>query len=109
MQGERQVNNQKSYSRSRGPRQEERKINTDQVISYLSHAFARAAQKASYQIGNRNHKGTCLYHYQTEFCYLVNEIQRGPEYILPKVIQDANQLIFALENETHTHLIDKKY
>lgn len=96
------------YTRpQRGPRQEERKINTEQVVSYLSHAFMRAMQKSSHQIGNRNHKGTCLYRYQTEFCYLIDEIQRGPEYILPKVIQDANQLIVALERETFTFANEK--
>jgi hypothetical protein len=99
----------KPYSRpQRGPRPEERKINTEQVVSYLSHAFVRAMQKAAHSIGNRNHKGTCLYRYQTEFCYLVDEIQRGPEYILPKVIQDANQMIVALERETFTFVQDKE-
>jgi hypothetical protein len=38
---------------------------------------------------------------------MVDEIQRGPEYILPKVIQDANQLIVALERETFTYVADK--
>lgn len=96
------------YTRpQRGPRQEERKINTEQVVSYLSHAFVRASQKAAHQIGNRNYKGTCLYRYQTEFCYMMDEIQRGPEYILPKVIQDANQLIVSLEREIYTYVEDK--
>lgn len=97
----------KTYSRPPRPRQEDRKINTEQVVSYLSHAFMRAMQKASYRISNRNFKGTCLHRYQVEFCYLVDEIQRGPEYILPKVIQDANQLIVSLENETFTFVDDK--
>ena len=73
----------------------------------MSHAFIRAMQKASYQIGIRNHKGTCLWRYQTEFCYLVDEIQRGPQYILPKVIQDANQLILSLERETFVFVEEK--
>lgn len=98
----------KPYNRGpRGPRPEERKINTEQVVSYLSHAFVRAAQSAIKQIGNRNHKGTTLHMYQTEFCYLTDEIQRGPEYILPKVIQDANSLIAALEKETFTYLDER--
>lgn len=90
------------YNKSRGPRPEEKKINTEQVVSYLSHAFVKASQKVQHTIGNRNHKGTNLYRYQVEFCYLVDEIQRGPAYILPKVIQDANQLIAAVEKETET-------
>lgn len=87
----------KPYNKSRGPRPEERKINTEQVVSYLSHAFARAMQNPA--LRGRNHKGTTLYNYQVDFCYLIDEIQRGPEYILPKVIQDANQLIAALSQE----------
>lgn len=94
--------------RPRGPQQEERKINTEQVVSYLSHAFSAAAKKASYNIGNRNHKGTVLHRYQTEFCYLVDEIQRGPAYILPKVIQDANAMIASLEVETFIFVSDKE-
>ena len=94
----------KPYNKSRGPRPEEKKINTEQVVAYLSHAFSRAAQKVAQQVGNRNHKGTKLYQYQVDFCYLVDEIQRGPAYILPKVIQDANQLIVALEKETFTYV-----
>jgi hypothetical protein len=90
----------KPFNKSARPRHEDKKINTEQVVSYLSHAFSRAAQKAVSVIGNRNSKGTKLYRYQVEFCYLVDEIQRGPEYILPKVIQDANQLILRLERET---------
>lgn len=84
----------------RTPRPEEKKINVDQVVTYLSHAFSRAQQKAIQAIGNRNFKGSKLYEFQVEFCYMIDEIQRGPVYILPKVIQDANQLIVALERSS---------
>jgi hypothetical protein len=96
------------YNKSRGPRPEEKKINTEQVISYLSHAFMKASQKVQHLIGNRNHKGTKLYRYQVEFCYLMDEIQRGPAYILPKIIQDANQLIISLERETSPTFEDEQ-
>jgi hypothetical protein len=99
----------KPYVRSsRPPRQEERKINTEQVVSYLSHAFISAMKKAQPLVGNRNHKGTTLFEYQVDFCYLVDEIQRGPEYILPKIIQDANQLIVELERETFQYVDEAK-
>src|SRR5271157_992718 len=92
-QGERRPYNK----HARSPRPEEKKINVEQVVTYLSHAFSRAQQKAAQVIGNRNFKGSKLYDFQVDFCYLIDEIQRGPVYILPKVIQDANQLILALE------------
>lgn len=89
----------KPFNKSRGPRPEERKINTEQVVSYLSHSFARAMKSLPPSVGRSNVKGSVLYSYQVDFCYLIDEIQHGPEYILPKVIQDANQLIDALSRE----------
>lgn len=86
----------------------ERRINLPQVVGYLNHAFAKAMSKASSKIGNKATRTeldngrvetTLLYEYQVDFCYLVDEIQRGPSYIIPKVIQDANDLIAALERE----------
>lgn len=85
----------------------ERRINIPQVVNYLSHAFAKAHGKVSHKLGGRATRTvvgdkvetTPLYDYQVEFCYLVDEIQRGPLYIIPKVIQDANDLIARLERE----------
>ena len=78
---------------------QQKKINVEQVVNYLNHAFAKAAQKAIPNIGTKNHKGTLLYNYQTEFCHLVNEIERGPRYIVPKLITQANELIELLATE----------
>lgn len=98
----------KPYNKhARSPRPEEKKINVEQVVTYLSHAFARAQQKAVYAIGNRNYKGSKLYDFQVNFCYLIDEIQRGPVYILPKVIQDANQLILELEKVSVVPISDE--
>lgn len=85
----------------------EKRINVEQVVNYLSHAFAKASAKAAPKIGRAAVRAvvdgqvetTRLYDYQVEFCYLIDEIQRGPSYIVPKVIQDANQLILDLERE----------
>lgn len=87
----------------------ENKVNIEQVLNYLQHSFSRAATKAAPKIGskairfvNEHNKieTTRLYDYQIEFCYLVNEIQRGPTYIIPKIIQDTNDLISKLDRET---------
>jgi hypothetical protein len=86
----------------------EKKINVDQVVSYLSHAFSKAQSRAMARIGskavrtvksNGEVETTTLYDYQVEFCYLIDEIQRGPAYIVPKIIQDANELIARLDQE----------
>lgn len=87
----------------------EKEINLDDVIKYLSRAFSKAAFKASGEIGTRAHRfkekitgnweTTRMYDYQIEFCYLVDNIKRGPRYISTKSIQLANELIAQLETE----------
>ena len=49
-------------------------------------------------VGRDNAKGTKLYKFQVDFCYLIDEITRGPMYIVPKRIQATNALIGRLEN-----------
>jgi hypothetical protein len=68
-------------------------IDVEQVVNYLNRSFATAVQKAGPVLGSKNTKGTDLYTYQVDFTYLVDEIQRGPVYIVPKLIADANELI----------------
>jgi len=87
----------------------EKEINIDEVVKYLSRAFSKATVKAVDAIGLRAHRfkdqksdkweSTPLYDYQVEFCYLVDNIQRGPRYIATKSIQRANELIAELEAE----------
>lgn len=74
-------------------------INTDSVVSYLNVAFSKAAQRAVSKIGFKNLKGTKLHAYQVEFCYLIDEIQRGPTYNVARVITEANRLITSLSDE----------
>ena len=86
-----------------------REVKVSEVTNYLNRAFAKAAIKAAKRIGikavrSRNARGkietTPMYDYQVEFCYMINKIQRGPKYIAPKVIQEANDLIASLEAES---------
>lgn len=76
---------------------QQKKINVDQVVNYLNHAFSKAVQKSG--LDSKNTKGTKLYDYQVDFCHLINDIERGPQYIVPKKITDANELIARLEKE----------
>ncbi len=87
----------------------EREINIEDVVKYLSRAFSKAATKAGEIVGSeairtKNKKSgrwetTTMYDYQVNFCYLINNIQRGPRYISTKSIQEANELIAKLELE----------
>jgi len=88
----------------------EKEINIGEVVKYLSRAFSKAAAKATSTIGGRAHRfkdrngkwdTTPLYNYQVDFCYLIDDIQRGARYISTKSIQRANELIAELEAESN--------
>lgn len=66
-------------------------INVKQVLEYLTHTF----EEATRGLGPKSKavKGSKLYELQVEFAYLIDEIERGPTYMLPMVIQQANDLI----------------
>lgn len=81
------------------PNKTEKRIDTERVVEYLNRAFANALYKAGEKIGRDNSKGTALYGYQVDFCYLIDSIQRDAAYIVPKKIQEANALIEQLESE----------
>jgi len=81
-------------------------INTTDVVAYLNRAFSRASSKVGEKFGRMAtrtcpKKGKCettpLYDYQVEFSYLIDNIQRSPNYIVPKYIQEANALIASME------------
>ncbi len=73
-------------------------INIDQVVSYLNHTFAKKAEEVFGSKARSAIRGTPLYTYQVDHCYLVDEIQRGPTYMLPKVISSANDNIASMKN-----------
>ncbi len=69
-----------------------KKINVEKVVKYLNHTFSKAQQQAI-NTGSKNGKGTKLYDFQVEFCYLIDHIERGPAYLVSKKISEANDLI----------------
>jgi len=77
---------------------EPKKIDRDQVVNYLNHAFAKAIQP----LGNKNTKGTELYDHQVEFSYFIDSIQRSPTYIVSKIITDCNRLIDSINESTRS-------
>ncbi len=89
----------------------EREVNLDDVLKYLSRAFSKAAAKAAHTVGTKalrtydKRQGqfvtTTLYEYHVDFCYLMDNIKRGPRYISTKSIQKANELIAQLESESN--------
>ena len=81
---------------SRLDKKDAKSINVKQVVSYLNHSFAKMAEEV---FASRSAvKGTPLYVFQVKHCYFVDEIERGPTYMLPKVISYANDNIAAMKD-----------
>lgn len=90
---------ERSFIVSERDKKEVKSINIEQVVSYLNHTFARASDEVFGALRAKAVRGTTAYKYQVDHCYLIDEIQRGPTYMLPKVISTANDNIAAMKNE----------
>ncbi len=75
---------------------EQKEIDTQQVIRFLTHSFASITQgmgKAIRSVDNKKVTTTPLYEFQVEFCHMIHDIGYGPKYLIPKVIADCNEFI----------------
>ena len=78
---------------------EQKEINVEQVVRYLSYTFAKAMQnvrqapKRTIDPNTKKVVKTDAYLFQTDFCYLIDEIQRGPKCMVQKAISECNELI----------------
>ncbi|MCB1711397.1 MAG: hypothetical protein KDH96_02595 [Candidatus Riesia sp.] len=64
-------------------------FDSTQISKRLSYEFREKTKK----LGNKNEKGTKLYELQVEFSHILNEIQRGPSFFIPKLLSDYQNLI----------------
>lgn len=86
---------------SKDTKDPQKEIDVNRVVSHLNHLFAEATARFERPISPYVYKDEKLsrreanatYLWQVEFCYLVSEIVRGPKYIIPKIIADANELV----------------
>lgn len=82
-------------------KEQQKEIDISRVVSHLNHLFAEAIARFerpvspySFSEGTVSEReSNSTYRWQVKFCYLLNEIVRGPKYIVPKIIADANELI----------------
>lgn len=79
-------------------------FDVNQSVRYLNAAFARATQGLGKAVrikdkDKNKYVTTRLYDAQVDFCYMVNEITRGPKYFVPKLIADCNKMIEQLQSE----------
>lgn len=83
----------RSYKRSfvkSKPTSSEVEASLQATLSFLNNSFAKAMRTFP---SRNNSAGSPLYNFQVEFSYLLDEIQRGPIYIMSKRISEANALI----------------
>ena len=67
------------------------------TVSFLNRSFRETAEEFKARTGlNSNVRGTVLNHYQTEFAYVIDKIQRGPIFFAVQNIAEANDLISKL-------------
>ncbi len=61
---------------------------TQRTLDDLSSRFSKATK------GIRdNTRKTKLHSWQTDFAYMLNDIAHGPNYIAPKIVDNANKFI----------------
>lgn len=70
-------------------------INVNHVVNHLKVIF----EKAISDLPKDNSRGTLLHKYQTEFCYYIDEIERGPNYMISKIISECNMFIDQILNK----------
>lgn len=68
-------------------------IDVTRVVKHLNLAFSKAIRGLGRPARDKDGKPNDLYKYQVEFSYMIDEIQRGPVYQMPKVISEANEMI----------------
>ena len=70
----------------------ERKTLSEEVAS-LKQAFDRTIWKAMTTFGFDNSKGTTVYDFQVEYCWLMNSIERDSPFVAKKQIPRVRLLI----------------
>lgn len=64
------------------------KLDIGRVSDFLSRKFREATDKFPRAVRGDN-GSNMTYQLQQEFCYRLDEIQRGPSYLAPKLIQQT--------------------
>lgn len=73
-------------------------INVHSTISHLNKSFGNTIQKLCHVTGIRTPvPGTEAYKFQVEYSYLINDVSRAPQYIVPKHVQNVHDLICKIE------------
>lgn len=67
------------------------------TMERLSTSFARVFS-ATFGSQHLAVRGTDAYQFQVDFCYIMNELKRGPDALRQSYISEANELISKMKN-----------
>ncbi len=71
----------------------------EEDVAALKESMRRAVWQAMTTFGFDNSKGTRLHHYQVEYCYLIDSIERDSRFVAGKCIPKVRELISNLRKE----------
>ncbi len=74
-------------------KEKETVLDIKQIVDFLNHAFRVATQGMGKATRSKDGTKSQMYMWQSEFSYMIDEIGRGPTYIVPKIVTDCNELI----------------
>lgn len=75
----------------------------DGTVDHLNGTFSRVRSYYLQASRKRGFDGPALKECEADYCYLIDEIQRGPVYIRHKRVQDANDLINSMREIAAEH------
>jgi soluble cytochrome b562 len=67
-------------------------------VEYLNRSFARIRKEYMDKTGEKPERTSSIKEYEEDFCYILNEVTRGPVYLAEKNISDAKELIRQMYN-----------
>lgn len=74
-------------------KEKETVLDVKQIVDFLNHAFRQATQGMGKATRSKDGMKSQMYQWQVEFCYMIDDILRGPTYIVPKIVTECNELI----------------
>lgn len=71
----------------------------EEEVAALKESMNRANWQAMTTLGFDNSRGTRLYEYQVEYCYMIDSIERDSRFVAGKLIPKVRELISNLRKE----------
>lgn len=72
----------------------------EKTVQHLSRSFRQATRGKGIGLKQGTDSQQQMYNWQVEFAYMIDDIQRGPVWNLPKKISDTNKFIQTIRQTT---------